>query len=295
METQKLYNPLEGFDFNLLKDPEFKEDSVREEIILPIIKGLGYSTSKPNKIIRSKNLIHPFVSIGSKRKDIYIVPDYLFEVDNKLAWILDAKSPTESIIKSSHVEQAYSYAIHPEVRVKQFALCNGLEFALFHIEKIEPILKFTMKELPIYWETLKQLLAPNNILVNDPLILKKDLGLRLKRLGFDSFESLIFPRVPIVTLTQMDPNFFSFSGTLNIEDEKLVATFDFGIDVLNQLKGKIPTQAIKILSERNSEKRAQVMFPDEAYFISIDCKISDKLEETDNEIFMPLWINSIIG
>jgi len=294
METKKLYNPLDGFDFNLLNDPEFKEDSVREEITLPIIKGLGYGTSKPNKIIRSRNLIHPFVSIGSKRKDIYIIPDYLFEVDDKPAWILDAKSPTESITKSAHVEQAYSYAIHPEVRVKLFALCNGLEFALFHIEKFEPILKFTMKELPIYWETLKQILVPKNVFVNDALILKKDLGLRLKRLGFDSFESLIFPRVPIVTLTQMDPDFFSFSGTINIDDEKLVATFDFGIDVLNQLNGKIPAQAIKILSKRNLEKRAQVKFPDEAYYINIDCKISDKMEENDKEIFLPLWINSII-
>src|SRR5438045_2526127 len=112
MKTESLYNVLDGFDFNLLDHPEFQEDSVREEVIIPIIKGLGYSANKPNQIIRSRKLLHPFVSIGSKRKDIYIIPDYLFEVDGKPAWILDAKSPTEEIIKSQNVEQAYSYAIH---------------------------------------------------------------------------------------------------------------------------------------------------------------------------------------
>ena len=64
MRSEKLFNPLEGFDFELLNNSEFKEDSVREEIVLPIIKALGYSAQKPNQIIRSKNLTHPFVSIG---------------------------------------------------------------------------------------------------------------------------------------------------------------------------------------------------------------------------------------
>jgi hypothetical protein len=33
--------PLKGFDFMVLNNPEFKEDSVIEEIITPILKGLG--------------------------------------------------------------------------------------------------------------------------------------------------------------------------------------------------------------------------------------------------------------
>lgn len=68
MERQKIYNVLEGFDFSLLESNEFKEDSVREEIILPIIKGLGYSSNQPHQIIRSRSLLHPFVSIGSKKR-----------------------------------------------------------------------------------------------------------------------------------------------------------------------------------------------------------------------------------
>ncbi|MCJ8210457.1 type I restriction enzyme HsdR N-terminal domain-containing protein [Mucilaginibacter sp. RS28] len=250
MKQQKLFNVLEGFDFNLLEQTGFKEDSVREEIIVPIIKALGYSASKPNQIIRSKSLLHPYVSIGSQRKEIYIIPDYLFEVSGKAAWILDAKAPTEEIVKSKNVEQAYSYAIHHEVRTNFFALCNGKEFALYDIGKIEPILHFPMKAIPAYWDVLKKYLAPNNVLNSHNLKLAKDLGLHLKRLGFDKFENLIFPDVPINSIGQLDPNMFSLSTGIIHENDRYVVTFDFGYEIFDQLKGKIPQRAIDRLAVR---------------------------------------------
>ncbi|WP_408041992.1 hypothetical protein [Tenacibaculum litopenaei] len=48
MASEKLFNILEEFNFDNLKNPEFQEDSVREELIIPIIRGLGYSADKPN-------------------------------------------------------------------------------------------------------------------------------------------------------------------------------------------------------------------------------------------------------
>jgi hypothetical protein len=294
MKYQKLYNVLEGFHFELLDNPEFKEDSVREEIILPIIKGLGYSPDRPNQIIRSRKLLHPFVSIGSKRKEIFIIPDYLFEVNGKPTWILDAKAPSESIIKSIHVEQAYSYAIHSEVRVKFFALCNGKEFVLYNLEKTNPILYFPTKAIPLYWDNLKYLLSPQNIIKNSSLILAKDWGLHLKRLGFDSFESLIFPNVPITGIAQLAPDKFSLSGCINDDGNRYVVTFDFGYEVFKQFVGKIPDSAIKILECRNPNSTRRVKFVDRVYFINIDCKIGNTLEENENEIFLPLWINKLI-
>ena len=294
MESEKLYNVLEGFNFELLDSPEFKEDSVREEIILPIIKGLGYNANKPNKIIRSRSLLHPFVSIGSQRKDIYIIPDYLFEVNDRPAWILDAKSPTESLLKSKHVEQAYSYAIHSEVRVKFFALCNGIEFVLYNIEKIKPVLHFPIKALPLYWATLKGILAPENVFEISNLQVKKDLGLHLKRLGFGSFERLIFPKVPITHIGQMDPDFYSLSGAVIIDGDTYVVTFDFGENVFKQLNGKIPKAGYDILSIREKGKRRAVKFAEEVFFINVECKIGDILEENDKEIFLPMWVNRLI-
>ena len=294
MKEEKFFNILEGFDFSLLENPEFQEDSVREEILVPIIKGLGYSANKPNQIIRSRKLLHPFVSIGSKRKEIYIIPDYLFEIDGKPAWILDAKSPKEQITKSHHVEQAYSYAVHSEVRVDLFALCNGKDFAIFNIKKVEPILQFPLIALPLYWDNLKNILSPEKLVSEDSLKFAKDLGLHLKRLGFDTFKSLIFPNVPITNIGQIDPDMFSLSGGVRVDDTSYVVTFDFDKEVFKQLVGKIPNEVIKELFKRENNHPKIVNFADRRYYITIDCKIGNKLEENEYEIFQPLIINRII-
>lgn len=295
MNTHIFYNVLEGFNFDLLKNPEFQEDSVREEIVVPIIKGLGYSADKPNQIIRSRKLLHPYVSIGSQKKDIYIIPDYLFEVGGKPAWVLDAKSPTEEIIKSKNVEQAYSYAIHSEVRVNFFALCNGLEFALYDTQRNDPILHCPIPAIPRHWEDLKRFVSPETVFASDHFVLAKDLGLHLKRLGFDSFDNLIFPQVPITEIGQLDPDMFSFSASLKDENGRYVVTFDFGYEVLQQLVDKIPLQAMELLTKRNEGFRQAVRFGDRAFLVNIDCKVGSTLEENREEIFLPLKINRIIS
>jgi len=103
------------------------------------------------------------VSIGSATKNIYLVPDYLLEVNDPYAWILEAKAPGVDIFKSAHVEQAYSYAIHSEIRVPYFALCNGREFVLYHISKPRPVLHFDLRLLASVWDNLVSALAPTNV------------------------------------------------------------------------------------------------------------------------------------
>ena len=78
------------FDFKRLDSPDFKEDSVREVIILPVLYELGYTNID---IVRSKTLQHPFLKIGSKQRQVNIFPDYLLKVGDNYAWVLDAKAP----------------------------------------------------------------------------------------------------------------------------------------------------------------------------------------------------------
>ncbi|WP_367119229.1 hypothetical protein [uncultured Mucilaginibacter sp.] len=113
---------------------------------------------------------------------------------------MDAKSPGEVLVKSKHVEQAYSYAIHSEVRVNYFALCNGHEFVLYNISKIDPILQFPLQAISLYWGDLQNILKPATIFNNEYNKLAKDLGLHLKRLGFDQFESIFFPAVHLTNI-----------------------------------------------------------------------------------------------
>ncbi len=165
-----MFTALENFDFNMLQDSEFKEDSVREEIIHPILKELGYSAGGLNRIVRSRSLSHPFVKTGSGDREIRIIPDYLLLAANKPAWVLDAKSPTQNITSGGNVEQTYFYAIHPDIRSRYFALCNGREFALFEREGEEMALYFQISEIEGYWQNLYQLLGPHGFLPGKRMI-----------------------------------------------------------------------------------------------------------------------------
>lgn len=260
MRVEEVFNPIKDFKLEELDDPDFKEDSVREEVILPILKCLGYSASKPYKNVRSKPLVHPFISIGSSRKKITCIPDYLFEVNGQYSWLLEAKAPGENITSGAHVEQTYSYAIHSEIRVPMFALCNGREFVLFNISKPDPILHFAMALLPQYLDELTRMLGPENSLSYD-FKLAKDLGLHLKRLGFHEVEHLIFPNVPISFIAQLDGGIFTTGSSTTLPGgENYVVSLDFGLRALAQLKAKIPADAMKILLERKSEGRSCVRF-----------------------------------
>lgn len=293
MKSEKRFNILGGFDYNLLNDTDFGEDSVREEIILPILKGLGYNANKPYRIIRSKKLLHPYVSIGSLRKNIYIIPDYIFKVNTKYAWILEAKAPNEKIVNSKHVEQAYSYAIHSEIRVQYFSLCNGKEFVLYNVSEPEPLLHFDMRLIPSYWDELLRLLSPLNVL-NYDYKLKKDFGLHLERLGFQEYKRMIFPNVPISFIAKINNDLFTFGSGLNFNDTNYVASFDFNLEIMHQLKGKIPDKAYNILIKPVEKSITKVKFVDMLYRVDIDCKIGKELAENKNEIFLPLWINRIL-
>ncbi len=155
---EKLFGQL---DFKrIATDPDFKEDSVREVIILPIIKELGYTQEN---IVRSKTLQHPFLKIGSKKRPVNIVPDYALKVENNFAWVLDAKAPNQKIINDDNVEQVYSYATHPEIRSNYFSLCNGLEFSVFRTADTDkPILFFEVENIENHWQDLRLLLAPTS-------------------------------------------------------------------------------------------------------------------------------------
>src|SRR4051812_33805874 len=197
----------EHFDFKLLDDVGFKEDSVREELLHPLLQRLGYSASLPNQITRSPALTHPFVYIGSKRHPVSIIPDYLVKRDAKPFFIVDAKRPSENILQGRSVEQAYSYAIHKDVRVQMFALCNGRDFALFHVSHWPALATFALKETDETWSTLAGFIGTRA--VAREAIFHPDLGIGLARMGLaiDSKGKKvvqIFASVEIQTVARVD-------------------------------------------------------------------------------------------
>ena len=127
----------------------FKEDSVREAVIMPFLTALGY---RNEHIRRSHSLKHPFLRTGSKNRPVELIPDYAFFTEGRFAWVLDAKSPAEDVFDPGHISQVYSYAVHPEIRAKFFAVCNGREFVLYNGEAGEaPVLLFAFSEIGHRW------------------------------------------------------------------------------------------------------------------------------------------------
>jgi len=176
------------------KDPDFKEDSVREVIILPILKALGY---KQSNIIRSKTLEHPFLKTGSSKRPVNLIPDYVLKVDKNYPWVLDAKSPEQSVTGSDNIEQVYSYATHPEIRSTYFALCNGLDFALYRTQSTSTtVLLFAINEIEHYWEEMKKFLSPASFQVGKNFIYETAPAYG-KKSGFDYLNRPLLEEIPV--------------------------------------------------------------------------------------------------
>lgn len=148
----------ENFDFSVLDDPDYLEDSVREDIITPILKKLGYGPSGRYKIIRSKRVTHPFVKTGTTERKIENIPDYLISIDGRYAFVLDAKAPNENI--GDHIEQVYFYSIHPEIRTKYYSLSNGREIILYDIHSEKSVLHIQISEIDKHWSKIEEFLSP---------------------------------------------------------------------------------------------------------------------------------------
>lgn len=280
------------FNFEILSDVDFKEDSVREEIILPIIKRLGYSASGDNRIVRSKSLLHPFVSIGSKKNKINIYPDYVFLSDEKPYWVLDAKSPTEKITKSAHVEQAYSYAIHPEIRVRLYALCNGKEFVLYDAQKVEPIMLFDIKDIDDHWDTLNRLLNPEIKAKPELVEFDLDYGLTMFKMSqYNPDLSLVFVSVNSKFIIKHSDELYSLSSIMPA-DRNLLATFDFSAEKFKELMDLL-----------DSDLREEIMFgvTRMPYMLSttkdiqFGCKghLSRTVESNNEEDYIPIIVDEI--
>lgn len=182
-------------DFKMItRNPDFKEDSVREVIILPLLGALGYSRGN---IVRSKSLDHPFLKVASnKKRPIKLIPDYCLKVEENFAWVLDAKSPEKNINDPENIEQVYSYASHPEIRSTYFALCNGLMFTLFRRESTNaPILCFSMDEIDYYWDKLKIFLSPESFQIGKSVAYEPEDN--LKKGGFDYAKRPLLEEIPV--------------------------------------------------------------------------------------------------
>ena len=279
----------EDFDFSLLSSPDFKEDAVREELIVPLLRELGYSAFSSNKIIRSKALTHPFVYIGTRQHKIHIIPDYLLQIDGMNKWIMDAKAPRENILKGANVEQAFSYSIHPDVRVKLYALCNGRMFTLFHVSKIEPILQFSLQDIKHYWNNLYKELSPIALTKPELLTYHPDFGLWFLKTGMRIDSNIYFPCASVGFIARLSDNEYSIVLNFGTKEDALAISFDFDTDKCNQLINIAPEPQKTILIKKLSSYPFKTVL-DDPILVTIKAVLGSTVHSNDEEDYIPLIV-----
>ena len=166
--------------FEPLDMSNFNETDVREEILTPLIRRMGYQSGTKNTVIREQSLRYPRAYIGRKKNSDPLLrgkADYILEAGGTVRWVIEAKAPDVEIGIDS-IEQAYTYANHPEVRAVFFVLSNGKQFSVYQTNqgpKQKPVLEFEYEELNTMLGKLINLLGPDALLRDHPSIVP-DLG-----------------------------------------------------------------------------------------------------------------------
>lgn len=282
-------SPLEKFDWSVLDSEEFQEDAVREEIIAPLLWTLGYSVTPPNKIVRSKRLEHPFVALGTTQHKISLVPDYLMLANDRPAWILDAKSPRESVLDPAHEGQAYSYVCHRDVRADWYAVCNGRELAAFHVADMnrEPRLRVSLNQME-RWGEIWEALAPE-VVHGETGSYLKDFGIHLLKMGLPRQMQLEFPNVAIGMLARVGESTFSISGSAKLEDQRYFATFDFDRDRLNQLLHLLPPKVAAAVGPCFKAVPSVLKIQGDTFpRVGITARLANGILENEKEHYLPL-------
>jgi len=163
MAVQIFFEPI---DFQ-----QMNEADVREEILAPLLRRLGYRSGTMNNIIREQSLSlrYPRAFLGRKNpnKDPLLrgKADYICEVEGPIRWVIESKPPNTEI-SIDDIEQAYTYANHPEIRAALFCICNGYELRVYQTNlgpDATPCLCVPYSVFNERFDEIKNLLSPASI------------------------------------------------------------------------------------------------------------------------------------
>jgi hypothetical protein len=287
-------NPLENFSFTALDDPTFKEDAVREEIIAPLLRSIGYSATGPYRIVRSKVLTHPYVMFGSTKRKLNIIPDYTLITEDIPRFVLDAKAPTESVTEGDNVAQVFSYAIHPEIRAWNYGLCNGRQLALFDVRSIAPKQVYDLTRLnESSILDINQKLNPRSIKDDGVLGFALDGGIYLHIVMDMPLDMTItFTCVPVVNLGKLSEDAYTMNvTTTGMADRDLMLTFDFSRDLLAQLFEQLSSEEAEVIRQQLVSQPFMYRGDESSPRVHISCMQTTDIQfSRSGEMFIPLRV-----
>ena len=283
----------EHFDFSVLDDPDFKEDAVREELLAPLLRQLGYGPSGDPRVVRSRKLTHPFVMIGSRSHPVSIVPDYTLVVEGEPVLILEAKAPGEAVVKSIHVEQAFSYAIHPEVRCRQFALCNGRELVLYNISAPEPVFQVRLPDVDSHWDDVVAAFGPRFLKCPELRDFFPDYGVTVTRLGIAPTGLHLFLGHYLLNLLRVSDDLYTGSATTMVGSIECLIAFDFSPAVLESLLAALPPALVSGIRASLSRQPFEA-FLDGQVVLTCEGVLGPPVRGPD-EVFIPIDVAKILA
>jgi hypothetical protein len=152
-----------------MSDPPFEtmnETDVREAILRPLLHDLGWKIGTKANIRTEITLSYRKVFLGHKKEkdpDLVGRADYICDLIGVARWIVEAKAPSHDLTKAD-VQQAHTYASHPEVNATYFLLSNGRVFQLYQTSYIDqPILTFSYGDLERRRSDLLKVLSPQGL------------------------------------------------------------------------------------------------------------------------------------
>lgn len=281
-----------NLDSKIFDDAEFKEDSVRELVVAPILSRLGYGPTGEARVARSKSLKHPFIRVGTRNHPVTTIPDYTIYIDGRAAFVLDAKAPGQDVLDPAHIQQAYSYAIHPEVRCEEFGLCNGRQLVAFSVANRDPLVIFEFDQIEERWDEIEKLLLPKYLREPAMRRFEPDFGTALKRMGLDTDAALVLLGTRLNLFGVVSNEIITASANCDMGFGDHCASFDFSPDMMPEVVAGLPEP----LAERFSEALLKRAPYQAAAGLVIELDLTVRLgEETQGqwESFVPLIVEEI--
>lgn len=133
----------------------WSEADVREEIITPVLRIMGYAKKNMFSITREKPL-----RIMEQR----LFADYTVTLWEEDFWVIEAKKPnaTKGRFKYSQLLQAVQYAAHPAVNAALVVLCDGHAIEIYDREESleAPVLRVERENLLRDFDKVRAFLGP---------------------------------------------------------------------------------------------------------------------------------------
>ena len=133
--------------------PDFvsmNETDVRESVVRPFLESLGYRHGTQATIRTEVPLRYNKAFLGRKKpaKDPALGrADYICEAIGYGRWVVEVKSPNQEISRDD-IEQAHTYAAHPEISALYFLVTNGRDYQLFMTSRLEkPLFRWAYEDI----------------------------------------------------------------------------------------------------------------------------------------------------